>query len=203
MPGGTESGRGGGWRSAGPGIPRGAGVLKTCLGTTRTKARKERLTTPAPNPGPHGYSDRAVKTVAETNLLFSGLEDWKFWPHTHFVSQPSGITVSLAGVPPGPRQCPFPIWPTAPPRPGPRSSRRWQVGFTGKNRVIVQSHEDPGAWMPGAGVALGSGGPPRTIFRYTETPQARGDPSPKYPHTHCCSQWPTLKPPRWWQLRRS
>ena len=70
------------------------------------------------------------------------------------------------------------------------------MGFTGKNRVIVQSHEDPGAWMPGAGVALGSGGPPRTIFRYIETPQARGDPSPKYPHTHCCSQWPTLKPPR-------
>ena len=70
------------------------------------------------------------------------------------------------------------------------------MGFTGKNRVILQSHEDPGAWMPGAGVALGSGGPPCTIFRYTETPQARGDPSPKYSHTHCCSQRPTLKPPR-------
>ena len=159
MPRGTESGRGGRWRSAGPGIPRGAGVLKTCLGTTRTKARKERLTTPAPYPGPHGYSDRAVKTVPETNLLFSGLEDWKFWPHTHSVSQTSSITVSLAGVPPGPRQRPFPTWspPTAS-GPGLPGDGRW--GSQGRTVLYCRATKTQGPGCPGRGWHWGLGAHP-------------------------------------------
>lgn len=97
------------------------------------------------------------------------------------MSQPSGITVSLAGVPPSPStpQRLFPTW--LPPRAQvfqetAGAVHREESGYT----VEPQRHKGLDAR---GGVALVSGGPPCTIFRYTVTSQARGDPSPKHPQS--------------------